>query len=138
VGAGLAAVLAGASVFVLWPQPSQVTRENYDRIRVGMSRAEVEAILGPPGDYRTGDTEPDRDAADGQEIHVGPDDPTLYDVQVDWRGDRARVSVVLSPAGRVAIKCYTASRPVDHGSLENLLWRLRRQWRQSFHREPGP
>jgi hypothetical protein len=53
---GLAVVVAAGAV-VLWPQaapPSRVTRENYDCIQEGMTRAEVEAILGPPGDYRTG------------------------------------------------------------------------------------
>jgi hypothetical protein len=70
--AGLAVVVA-AVVVVLWPRPDRITQENYDRIRVGglwgedwathdnrapvkkgMTRTEVEAILGPPGDYRTG------------------------------------------------------------------------------------
>jgi hypothetical protein len=55
-GAGGLAVVVAAGVVVLWPQPqpsSRVTRENFDRIHDGMSRAEVEAILGPRGDYRT-------------------------------------------------------------------------------------
>src|SRR6516164_10518508 len=52
--AGLAGLVA-AVVVVLWPRPSlRITLENCKRIREGMSRAEVEAILGPPGDYRTG------------------------------------------------------------------------------------
>jgi hypothetical protein len=53
--AGLAVVVA-VGVFVPGPspEPSLVTRENFDRIKGGMSRADVEAILGPPGDYRTG------------------------------------------------------------------------------------
>ena len=55
--AGLAVVAAG--VVVLWPRPDRITRENCDRIRPGMTRAEVEAILGPPDDYRTGRGESD-------------------------------------------------------------------------------
>jgi hypothetical protein len=52
--AGLPVVVAAGAV-VLWPRtPSRITLENCNRIREGMSRAEVEAILGPPGDYRTG------------------------------------------------------------------------------------
>jgi hypothetical protein len=47
--AGLAVVVA-AGVVVLWPRPDRVTRVNCDRIREGMSRAEVVGILGPPGD----------------------------------------------------------------------------------------
>jgi hypothetical protein len=51
--AGLA-VMVAAGVGALWPRPSRVTGENFDRIEKGMSRAEIEAVLGPPGDYRTG------------------------------------------------------------------------------------
>jgi hypothetical protein len=45
------AVLLAAGAFVLWPRPERITRENFKRIREGMTQAEVEAILGPPGDY---------------------------------------------------------------------------------------
>ena len=45
--AGLTVVVVMAGAVVLWPQPpSRITRENFDRIKEGMSRAEVEAILG--------------------------------------------------------------------------------------------
>src|SRR5262245_5961030 len=46
--------LFGAAAFVLRPQPSRITREDFDRIAPPMSRAEVYALLGPPGDYTTG------------------------------------------------------------------------------------
>jgi hypothetical protein len=55
--AGLALVaLLAAGAFVMWPRPDRITRENYQRIRYGMSRGEVEAILGPPGDYTSAPT----------------------------------------------------------------------------------
>jgi hypothetical protein len=54
--AGLA-VVVGAGTVVLWPRADRITLENFDRIKKGMRRAEVEAILGPPGDYTTGPTE---------------------------------------------------------------------------------
>jgi hypothetical protein len=47
---GIAAVLAWPQ----WPQPDRVTLENFDRINDGMSRTEVEAILGPQGTTRVG------------------------------------------------------------------------------------
>jgi hypothetical protein len=53
--AGLAVVIAVGTV-VLWPRlepPSRITQENCDQIREEMHQAEVEAILGPPGDYTT-------------------------------------------------------------------------------------
>jgi hypothetical protein len=54
-----------AALLLLWtprPKPAPispppprpwVTQESVHRIKSGMSRAEVEAILGPPGDYTT-------------------------------------------------------------------------------------
>jgi hypothetical protein len=56
--AGLAVVVAVGAVG-LWPQSDRVTREIFDRLRVGMPRAEVEAILGPPAVYSTRETVPD-------------------------------------------------------------------------------
>jgi hypothetical protein len=40
------AVVVAAGVVVLWPRANRVTQENYDRIRIGLSRPEVEEILG--------------------------------------------------------------------------------------------
>jgi hypothetical protein len=51
--AGLAVVVA-VGVVVLCLQPSRITRDNFDCIHHGMTRAEVEVIPGPPGDYTTG------------------------------------------------------------------------------------
>jgi hypothetical protein len=58
VALALAVAVAAAAV-VLLPRPDRIAREDYDRIRPGMTRGEVEAILGPPGDYRTGRGESD-------------------------------------------------------------------------------
>src|SRR5947209_2486329 len=49
-----ALVMAGVLVALVGPWPCRVTQRNCDRIREGMTQAEVHAILGgPPGDYRT-------------------------------------------------------------------------------------
>ena len=48
---------AGIELPVLFPRPSKATAANFSRITVGMTRVEVEDILGgPPGDYRNGPT----------------------------------------------------------------------------------
>jgi hypothetical protein len=47
------AVVAAVAV-ALRPEPSRITRENVARVRPGMTRAEVVAILGPPDDYSSG------------------------------------------------------------------------------------
>jgi hypothetical protein len=52
-GGGLAVVVA-AGAMVLWSPTNLVTEENCKRIHQGMTRTQVEEILGPPGDYTTG------------------------------------------------------------------------------------
>jgi hypothetical protein len=123
--AGLAVVVAAG--VVVWPRANRVTRENYDRIRVGMSRAEVYAVLGPPGDYSTREAIP-------SEL---PDPPTLtYRWQAisleEWFGDRAAIEVYFDGAGNVASARCWLLEPIDHGPLDNLLWRAKRQWHRWF------
>jgi hypothetical protein len=64
VALAVLAVLVAVGLFVLWPRLDRITDENFNRIQEGMSRAEVEAILGPPGDCRAAPTtyDPDLDA----------------------------------------------------------------------------
>jgi hypothetical protein len=38
-------LLVGVGVYVLWPGPDRITRENCDRLRFGMSRTQAYAIL---------------------------------------------------------------------------------------------
>ena len=141
-------VLAGlAVVVVLRPRPpSRITLENCNRIREGLSRAEVEAILGPPGDYRTGPGEtghgstenmfwtPDRslDVARGMDwsnFSQSPDAPGLCAI---WLSDSATVIIGIDDSGTVVFKREWPRRTTPQGPLANLLWRLKRQWRRWF------
>jgi hypothetical protein len=125
--AGLAVVVA-TGVFVLWPkaQPDRITQENFARVADGMSHAEVEAILGPPGDHRTAPTEATTDfvffSADGTKIAT-PD---------VWRGDRANIYVAYDLAGCVMGKSSHANNRFPQSPLDNLLWRAKRQWHRWF------
>ncbi len=49
-----AALLVGSVALLLWPRAPRFPREKFDRITHGMSRADIEALLGPPGDFTTG------------------------------------------------------------------------------------
>jgi hypothetical protein len=121
-------VLTLIGVSVLWPRQNRITRENYDRIRFGMSRAEVEAILGLPGDHSTMDSQ-------GLGVHVTDvdiDHSGSHDVTVAWISDGADVWVFLNPMGKVVGKQYIPLRAVDHGPLGNLRWRAKRQWHRWF------
>jgi hypothetical protein len=129
-------VLAGVGAFVLWPRAPRVTRENFDRIKEGMTRAEVEAILGPPGDYSSGPTK-----WGPLQIHEklitksypwmssrpGPD----VSRRDSWNEDEALISVSYF-CGDVVVKDFVRCEREPQPPLDNLLWRARRQWRKWF------
>jgi hypothetical protein len=117
-------VLAGLTVLaveaiVLWPREDRITRENCDHIRKGMSLDEVEAILGPPGDYRTGPT--------------NGGSPFFVKERYRWSGDTAEIEMRLDSSKRAdQVSCWPANR-VAQDPIANAIWRLTRQWRRWFH-----
>jgi hypothetical protein len=130
--AGLAVVVA-AGVIVMWPRAERVTRANYDRIQIGMSRAEVEAILGSPGDYttvdreRTGDREGRRSIGELSDLL-----DSLRGHREHWDGDLVTIGVRFDEAGNLTNAGCEPYRPINHGPIGNLLWRLTRQWHRWF------
>jgi hypothetical protein len=134
--AGLAVVGAAGAV-VLRPRPHRITRTNFQRIKEGMRRAEVEAILGPPGDYRTG-------PMDMFQMEFGSDiegDVGLwvrwasgeYVVEPGmWLSDEAQIYLVFDREDAVRHMVGTSGELIDSGPLDNLLWRAKRQWHRWF------
>ncbi len=123
VAGGLATLLA-AGAFVLWPWPNRITRENCVRIHAGMTLAEVEAILGPPGDYTTGPTDPVGMTAE--------DWPSGGEAKL-WMSNEGWILLAFDQKGNVATHGYFApSVPQKLSRLDNLLWRAKRQWRRWF------
>jgi hypothetical protein len=140
--------LAALAAFVLWPRADRVTLQNFNRIREGMSRAEVEAILGPPGDYRTICTETNcglyqppyldcdlnRYAAGEGKGGYWPLDDSSGDATSfygTWFGDDGYINVQFV-SDAVDDKAFYHSVRKEMTSLDNLLWRVKRQWRQWF------
>jgi hypothetical protein len=119
------AVLTLAATRTLSPPQSaaRITSENCDRIKPGMTLAEVKAILGPPGDYTTG--------------------PVDYSPTVCWRPSNATIlaewqtdtgaAMLLSDLPGCPLQCafYPCER-ADQGAVSNLLWRVQRQWHRWF------
>ena len=119
-------VVMTAGVVTLWPRTDRITRENFDRIQKGMSRAENEAILGPPGNYATDPTKVERDS-DEQTI------PLPCDVQiVSWTTDTDSCTVVLGPSGQVVAMAHSHWARTELSPLDNLLLRAKRQWHRWF------
>jgi hypothetical protein len=115
------AALAVAGTAVLWPRRPRVTREKFDRIREGMTRADVEAILGPPGDYRNGPTRYEK---------VGPPEGLRLFRREFWWYDDGTFDVGFDGTGRIRWSVLFPARRVNAGALDNLRWRAKRQWRR--------
>ncbi len=125
LGIPVALVAAAVALWLLWPRIA-ITPENGERIRLGMTRSEVEEILGgPPGDYAG----PEAFAAAGRcgdpmdaraVIRRWSGEPDERWQQ--WLSDDALVLVHLDAHGRVsATHVYSVS-----AYREPLLDRLRR------------
>ena len=132
---GTAAILAG--VVLLSPSPrSRITQENVDRIREGMSRQEVEVILGPPCDCSTGPFLLVRGdgrgpagffVTDGCESY-GPDGSAF----LRWTDDTGSATVCFEKDGRAWAPFFQPLKKVQQPPLDNLLWRAKRLWRKWF------
>ena len=92
-------------------RPHPVNRANSERIREGMTCAEVEAILrGPPGDYTTSDCVPFPRFFDVQKVNV-------------WISNEGRVWVRFDKDGRVAWSNFRPAE-VEPTPLQRLSARL--------------
>jgi hypothetical protein len=99
-----------------------------------MSRPDVVAILGPPGDYRT---LPPAMPPVGEPFRLDQDVPppdTKWDTivsQLFWLTDDLEIAVYFDPMGDARTECEP-SHVVRLNLLDNLLWRLKRQWHRWF------
>jgi hypothetical protein len=97
-------VLGAFAVLHNHPARSRVTRANYDRIRPGMTRAEVVALLGPPNDFKSGPVR-----IDPEILNILHDDGhTRFSV---WFGADGMVGVFFDDSGRVRHSMYRPARP---------------------------
>jgi hypothetical protein len=126
--AGLA-IVAAAGMVVQSPQSDRITQRDFNRILAGARRSEVEAILGPPGDYRT------RPTIYVPQIFAPPRlaDRLASEPDVDikkWEGDSGDIEVVFRDGETKA--AFYATDPLNQGPIANLLWRAKRQWDRWF------
>lgn len=107
--------LAGAGALLWLNTPRhRISRESFEKIQVGMTRAEVEEILGvPPGDYGPGNTYALLNQSRGATF------PTGWST-VAWKAGDMSVLVAYDLEGRVAWK------KLGRALRRNFLSRLRR------------
>jgi hypothetical protein len=146
--AGLSVVVAAVAV-VLWPsRPNRITKENCDRIKEGMSRAEAESILGPPGDYSSGPLLRSDFVSLGDTAYSGVVSLTPSDLAnlapsketsgsellepVEWKSDNGIACVYFRPTGQVREKHFSKASRISQTPVDALVWRLNRQWHRWF------
>jgi hypothetical protein len=155
VAVTLAAVAVGA--FVFWPRSDRITEENYERIfRENMSRAEVESLLGPPGDYCTGPGEYFQPfkivSAVEEESGFWLSDETADRISffdqargknsatwAFWVGDTGEITIWASSDGSIERE-FTKRRKLPQGPIDQLRWQMERlwhRWKPSGATEPG-
>jgi hypothetical protein len=131
------AVLVAAGAFVLWPRADRITRENFNRIHKWMSRAEVEAILGAPGDHTTRPVVPVDIAPLLEAPFFSTTGKRTSDQRAEWCGDCGLALVQFTDSGRVDAMGFCEMRPTaDQSALDKFLWRAKRQWQKWFSAEP--
>jgi hypothetical protein len=126
----IALVLFGALLPLVLPRHCPVTRAACDRIKEGMSQADVYAILGgPPGDYRTRPYLP----------RVSPDlvlsgEWESASIERMWEGVEGAAVVLYSadPERVVSIR-FDEAKPYTPGLVELIRWRTWRLWKGWFH-----
>jgi hypothetical protein len=125
--AGLAVV--GAAGTVLWPRPIPpgAIWENVERVEDGMKLAQVEAIIGPPGDYRTGPSSLDLEwVSAGVIVLVG-------ERQYAWAYDDYLLTTRCDASGPLGPMMYRVLvPPAEQDSLGKVVWRANRQWHRWF------
>jgi hypothetical protein len=121
-------VLTLCAGLATWLPPSDPMRKDFDRIHAGMTLAQVEAILGPPGNYRTPS---DRGGEYLYPIVMWGDySDSKGNKFCYWQYDSLQIEVVLGPDGRVLMAEYAHVTRGDDGIWENARRRLRQflQW----------
>jgi hypothetical protein len=119
--AGLLAL--GVCGWVLWPRsPSEITRENAAMIKRGMTRAEVESLLGGAArDDSTGLVTYDWETSFFRSGRV-PRNPSV------WRSDHVQVEIVFDPTECVSAHWVMPLRRYDNNTLDMI-----RRW---LHLQP--
>lgn len=123
---GVPVFLIGAVALVLVLNASKITHANYDRVRLGMTSAEVFQILGKPksaGTMKGYVKGPDHfvfvhDPVFGTEGHVTF--PHYF-----WDGARLNVTVEFSPDDKVIRKQHT-DKPPEPNRIDLAMQRLKR------------
>jgi hypothetical protein len=121
-------LLGAAAALAMWlARPSTITRQQFGRLRVGITRAEVHAILGPPGEYRSAESAYDNSPAQ-------PCD-RFGKLSADWGGgtenwwtDTAVVFMAFDRDGKAYWGHFAPTKRSRDDLRYNLTWRVMHRW----------
>jgi hypothetical protein len=132
---GLAVVIA-AGMVVLWlqitsPRPvSSIRLAAFQLLKPGMTLAQVTAIIGPPGDYRTMKTEDDLPSGP-EGYFFGRQEGTFGPIE-GWQSDNARIIVSFHETGRVQSGEFFPQRPSTESNWSKVFWQVNHQWHRWY------
>jgi outer membrane protein assembly factor BamE (lipoprotein component of BamABCDE complex) len=110
---------------------TSISRVTFSRIKTGMTLAEVTAILGPPGNVSTMETEFDESAWVGAGDIFGVPDAQIARIMI-WSTDTAMVTVSFDRAGKLVIAGFCPLRPSTETTWSKTWKRIERRWRKWF------
>jgi hypothetical protein len=118
IGLAVGLVMGGILVALVMPRHCPVNQAACNRIKKGMTRAEVEKILGgPAGNYRT----------QPGELFDLTNSGSLDDLEWEsWIGDDGWVHVGFTVSGTVQEAWFSEAPPYDFSLVELMGWRLER------------
>jgi hypothetical protein len=108
--------LLGVVWFVLWQSSNDVTGTSIAKIHPGLSRTEVEAIIGPPGDYRSGPT--------AYIVWDGPPDGYRNSREELWWFDFATFVASFDESDTLNRRYCFPAKKEQLNILDNLHWRF--------------
>jgi hypothetical protein len=132
--AGLAVVVAAGAV-ALWPRTdpaSRIMQRNFERIKPGMTMAEVSAMPGPPGDYKAPESPVEFHTGDGPtfgNMMTPIDGPKRVEI---WENGTAFVTVEVDSSDTVRWGTFDPQYvPNDSVVNRSIAW-AKRQWHRWF------
>jgi hypothetical protein len=119
----------GAAIF-LWPR-DRITAESWEKIRIGMTSAEVEEILGGPGnDFKEAEdlynrvvTKSGKEPLDLDSLRYEPDKQFAEEetkVMRVWVGREAVIGIVFDPENCVKKKAFQRGRLAEPNLIDRL------------------
>jgi hypothetical protein len=132
IGLFLAIILLGIGGVLLLRPPDRVTRASWDKIRIGMTEKEVEAILGGAGisgaefhdHMRVLEKKMGKYPFDYDGIVLGEQEVvknlTMWGPAKTWFGRRGRMQIGFDDGGHVESKTYHGWRPAEPNFLDML------------------